>query len=202
LTRWRGISERLRLAALGSGIPPFRGPGRLWGKYDPRTLELDYFLSHPDKAWPAIREIFYCSFGKAKPYAALLRGAVDSPGVLPHWQRLSDQAFGPCSSFYLNGDEISAVPDWQRALKRLVDAGELRNVLTCTTGSRPGRAGSPGPSFTSPRFSSNVLDIGQEQRLRSGVVCQLYPTSSTFVIVPFTSFSSPMQLRGDCGIHR
>jgi NAD-dependent deacetylase len=53
-----------------SGIPPFRGPGGLWGKYDPRTLELDYFLAHPAEAWPVIREIFYDNFGKAKPNAA------------------------------------------------------------------------------------------------------------------------------------
>jgi NAD-dependent deacetylase len=53
-----------------SGIPPFRGPGGLWGKYDPRTLELDYFLADPARAWPVIREIFYDNFGKAKPNRA------------------------------------------------------------------------------------------------------------------------------------
>jgi NAD-dependent deacetylase len=55
-----------------SGIPPFRGPGGLWGKYDPRTLDLDFFLAHPDKAWPVIKEIFYDNFGKARPNAAHL----------------------------------------------------------------------------------------------------------------------------------
>jgi len=29
-----------------SGIPPFRGEGGLWNKYDPRRLELDYFHRH------------------------------------------------------------------------------------------------------------------------------------------------------------
>jgi NAD-dependent deacetylase len=53
-----------------SGIPPFRGPGGLWGKYDPRTLEIDYFLSSPARAWPVIKEIFYDNFGKAKPNKA------------------------------------------------------------------------------------------------------------------------------------
>jgi NAD-dependent deacetylase len=53
-----------------SGIPPFRGPGGLWGKYDPRTLELDYFLAHPADAWPVIREIFYDNFGRARPNRA------------------------------------------------------------------------------------------------------------------------------------
>ena len=35
-----------------SGIPPFRGPGGLWSTYDPRMLELGFFLAHPEKAWP------------------------------------------------------------------------------------------------------------------------------------------------------
>jgi NAD-dependent deacetylase len=33
-------------------------------------LELAYFLAHPEKAWPVIREIFYDHFGKAKPNKA------------------------------------------------------------------------------------------------------------------------------------
>jgi uncharacterized protein len=33
-------------------------------------------------------------------------------------------------------DEISAVPSWERALKRIADRGQLRNVLVVTTGSR------------------------------------------------------------------
>ena len=33
-------------------------------------------------------------------------------------------------------DEITAVRDWQRALKTLADGGELRNVLVVTTGSK------------------------------------------------------------------
>lgn len=55
-----------------SGIPPFRGVGGLWSTYDPRTLELDFFLAHPDKAWPIIREIFYDHFGTAQPNPAHL----------------------------------------------------------------------------------------------------------------------------------
>jgi NAD-dependent deacetylase len=53
-----------------SGIPPFRGAGGLWDRYDPRTLEIEYFLRHPDQAWPVIREIFYDNFGRARPNAA------------------------------------------------------------------------------------------------------------------------------------
>jgi len=53
-----------------SGIPPFRGEGGLWSQYDQRMLELDYFLAHPEKSWPILREIFYDHFGKARPNQA------------------------------------------------------------------------------------------------------------------------------------
>ncbi|MBI4405604.1 MAG: ATP-binding protein [Deltaproteobacteria bacterium] len=33
-------------------------------------------------------------------------------------------------------DEITSIPNWERALKRLVDSGELRRVLVVTTGSK------------------------------------------------------------------
>ncbi len=50
-----------------SGIPPFRGPGGLWSKYDPSCLELDYFFQYPAEAWMVIKEIFYDFFGEARP---------------------------------------------------------------------------------------------------------------------------------------
>ena len=53
-----------------SGIPPFRGPGGLWSKYDPRLLELSYFLKHPEVSWPVLKEIFYDHFGAARPNRA------------------------------------------------------------------------------------------------------------------------------------
>ena len=53
-----------------SGIPPFRGEGGLWSRYDPRMLEIDYFLAHPERAWPVIREIFYDHFTSARPNRA------------------------------------------------------------------------------------------------------------------------------------
>jgi NAD-dependent deacetylase len=66
-----------------SGIPPFRGPGGLWSKYDPRMLELDYFLAHPEKAWPVIREIFYDNFAKARPNKAHeVRACLGEPHLL------------------------------------------------------------------------------------------------------------------------
>jgi NAD-dependent deacetylase len=53
-----------------SGIPPFRGEGGVWNRYDPSLLELSTFLARPKASWEAIREIFYESFGKAQPNAA------------------------------------------------------------------------------------------------------------------------------------
>ncbi len=50
-----------------SGIPPFRGDGGIWGKYDPKILDLPYFLANPLDSWIVIKEIFYEFFGKAKP---------------------------------------------------------------------------------------------------------------------------------------
>ena len=53
-----------------SGVPPFRGPGGLWSRYDPRKLELAYFHSHPLECWELLREIFYESFAAARPNEA------------------------------------------------------------------------------------------------------------------------------------
>lgn len=55
-----------------SGIPPFRGEGGLWTKYDPGFLDLDFYISNPNTAWPVIKEIFYDFFGKARPNMAHL----------------------------------------------------------------------------------------------------------------------------------
>ena len=53
-----------------SGIPPFRGENGLWDKYDPKLLELQYFLQHPEESWKVIKEIFFDTFGNAKPNRA------------------------------------------------------------------------------------------------------------------------------------
>lgn len=53
-----------------SGIPSFRGEDGLWEKYDPRSLELDYFKENPKESWQVIKEIFYDHFGDVKPNKA------------------------------------------------------------------------------------------------------------------------------------
>jgi NAD-dependent deacetylase len=53
-----------------SGIPPFRGADGLWNKYDPKYLDIGYFLHHPKESWEVIIRIFYDFFGAAGPNAA------------------------------------------------------------------------------------------------------------------------------------
>lgn len=66
-----------------SGIPSFRGADGLWSKYDPKILELDYFLSNPGKSWPVIKEIFYDHFTGAVPNAAhRLLAYLENKGIL------------------------------------------------------------------------------------------------------------------------
>jgi NAD-dependent deacetylase len=53
-----------------SGIPPFRGEHGLWNKYDPKVLDLGYYLQNQEKCWHSIREIFYDFFAEARPNKA------------------------------------------------------------------------------------------------------------------------------------
>ena len=46
-----------------SGIPPFRGQGGIWNKYDPSVLDLDLFMRNPERSWPVIKEMFTCFLG-------------------------------------------------------------------------------------------------------------------------------------------
>lgn len=55
-----------------SGIPPFRGEGGIWSKYDPGILELNNFFDYPDETWPVIHELFYRYFSDASPNDAHL----------------------------------------------------------------------------------------------------------------------------------
>lgn len=53
-----------------SGIPPFRGQGGIWDKYDPRLFDIRQFMLHPEESWRVIKEIFYDTFLEAKPNRA------------------------------------------------------------------------------------------------------------------------------------
>ncbi|MCD6375589.1 MAG: NAD-dependent deacylase [Caldisericaceae bacterium] len=55
-----------------SGIPPFRGPGGLWTKVDPRHFEIGYFEQNPEQSWRLIKQLFYESFKNARPNPAHL----------------------------------------------------------------------------------------------------------------------------------
>ena len=53
-----------------SGVPPFRGEGGLWDKYDPLVLDIGYFNANPAKSWKVVKEIFYDFFENVKPNKA------------------------------------------------------------------------------------------------------------------------------------
>lgn len=63
-----------------SGVPPFRGPGGLWDRYDPQVLDIRHFLQHPAESWRVIREIFYETFTAAEPNTA--------HKVLAYWEKI------------------------------------------------------------------------------------------------------------------
>jgi predicted AAA+ superfamily ATPase len=70
-------------------------------------------------------------------------------------------------------DEITAVGDWTRALKRVLDRGELRRVLVVTTGSRATdlRRGSerlPGRKGKLERTNYVFLPVSYSEFLRAG----------------------------------
>ena len=50
-----------------SGIPPFRGPTGLWSKYDPKILDINFFIQNPAESWKYIKEIFYDYMGNTQP---------------------------------------------------------------------------------------------------------------------------------------
>jgi len=53
-----------------SGIPPFRGDGGIWNKYNPEFLEIGNFLANPVESWKVIRKIFFEKFTDARPNEA------------------------------------------------------------------------------------------------------------------------------------
>jgi NAD-dependent deacetylase len=66
-----------------SGIPPFRGEGGIWSKYDPSSLDISNFKSDPEASWIVISKIFYEFFSDARPNAAhLFLSRLEKEGLL------------------------------------------------------------------------------------------------------------------------
>jgi NAD-dependent deacetylase len=66
-----------------SGIPPYRGEGGMWTKYDTKAIEIAYFYKNPEASWKVIRQIFYDYFGKSKPNPAhLVLAEFEKKGIL------------------------------------------------------------------------------------------------------------------------
>ena len=53
-----------------SGIPPFRGAGGLWEKYDPKFIEINFFYANPQESWREMKKIFFSSMNEAEPNTA------------------------------------------------------------------------------------------------------------------------------------
>ena len=49
-----------------SGIPPFRGEGGIWDKYDPESLDIEFYYRHTQQSWSIIRKVFYEFFDNSK----------------------------------------------------------------------------------------------------------------------------------------
>ncbi|MCR4847315.1 MAG: NAD-dependent deacylase [Bacteroidales bacterium] len=64
-----------------SGIPPFRGEGGIWNKYNPEALDIEYYYRHTNESWAIIREVFYDYFNN--------REVKPNPGhiVLAKWEK-------------------------------------------------------------------------------------------------------------------
>ena len=66
-----------------SGIPPFRGEGGIWSKYDPSILDIDFFFSHPSESWEVISKMFYEYFLDAEPNPAhYFLASLEQKGIL------------------------------------------------------------------------------------------------------------------------
>ena len=53
-----------------SGIAPFTGVGGLWNQYDPKFIEINFFLSNPLRSWQEMKKIFFTDMDQAAPNPA------------------------------------------------------------------------------------------------------------------------------------
>ena len=66
-----------------SGIAPFTGVGGLWNQYDPRFIEINFFLADPVRSWQEMKKIFFTTMDEASPNTAhLVLGKLEQQGLL------------------------------------------------------------------------------------------------------------------------
>jgi NAD-dependent deacetylase len=66
-----------------SGIAPFTGAGGLWNQYDPKFIEINFFLSDPTRSWQEMKKIFFTDMHEASPNMAhTVLGKMEQHGLL------------------------------------------------------------------------------------------------------------------------
>lgn len=66
-----------------SGIAPFTGVGGLWNQYDPKFIEINFFLSNPARSWQEMKKIFFTDMDEAHPNTAhIVLGNMEQKGLL------------------------------------------------------------------------------------------------------------------------
>jgi NAD-dependent deacetylase len=167
-----------------SGIPPFRGEGGLWSRYDPRMLELDYFLAHPETCWPVIREIFYDHFGAAKPNRAHeVLAAWEARGLLKCLitQNIDNlhTLSGSCAvaEFHGSSRELLCLACGRRAAADPVLLEDLPPRCSCGGLLKPDfiffGEGIPGRAFEQAREAARLTDV----MLVIGSTGEVYPAA-------------------------
>ena len=107
-------------------IYTLRGPRQV-GKTTLLVLQIrDFLVGRKANPW----NVFYYSFDD-------LRSRSDLAGVIKAYLRISGGMRDAASRTYMFLDEITAVPEWERSIKSLVDGARLENCTVLATGSRP-----------------------------------------------------------------